>query len=39
MRRRRALFLGMVAKAVVQGRDLTEEAGGRVLEWSWGPDL
>lgn len=39
MRRRRALVLGMVAMAMGQGRELTEEAGGRVLEWSWRPDL
>ena len=39
MRRRRVLVLGMVAMAMGQGRELTEEAGGRVLEWSWRPDL
>ena len=34
MRRHRVLVLGMVTKAVGQGRGFTEEAGGRVLEWS-----
>lgn len=34
MRRHRVLVLGMVTKAVGQGKGLIEEAGGRVLEWS-----
>ena len=34
VRRHRVLVLGMVTKAVGQGRGFTEEAGGRVLEWS-----
>lgn len=39
MKRHRALFLGVVEKAVGQGRDPMEEVGGRVLEGPWGPNL